>query len=130
LSRRRRWILGGSVAVALLVALVAVGRHERSADFRAQNRGIERVRAAVGPLDSPSLYGYRILPAFDCLVYRRAQNPLALELCADGAGRVVEAVDRRAGHRLYYSLHGDAGAAQVVLRPGEIRRLLKRMGAI
>jgi hypothetical protein len=130
MGSRRRWILAAIGAAALLAVLVAVGRRERGADFRSQNRGIERVRAAVGPLDSPSLYGYRVLPAFDCLVYKRGQNPLALELCADGAGRVVEAVDRRGGRHRYYSLHGDAAAARVSLPPGEVRRLLQKMGAV
>lgn len=109
MSRRGAAIAAAALA-AVLVAAVFVGRWERSRWVQSQIHGMERIRAAIGPLDSRSLIGYRLLPAFDCLVYRRPDNPYALELCVDDAGRVVEAVDRRHG-RTYYSLQAEPTAS-------------------
>lgn len=115
------------VVAVVLVAVIGFGRWERSSEIGTENRGIERVRAVVGPLDQPTLSGYRIHPNFDCLVYRRATNPFALELCADHTGRVVEAIDRRRAQRRIYSLRSDPGAATVRLDRGEVDRLIARM---
>jgi hypothetical protein len=128
-SRRRSLLALALVAVAILVVLVAVGRWERSRNARDQVRGMERVRALVGPLDSPSLSGYRVDPGFDCLTYRRGPNEFALELCFDQAGRVVEAIDRRTATRRISSLRSDPSASTVRVDPQEIERLLGKMGA-
>src|SRR6266516_6288194 len=122
---KRRWALA-AVAAVVLAALVPLGRWEGRRQADSQNRGIARLRAAVGRVDSPSLYGYRVLPAFDCLVYRRDGNPYALELCVDFAGRIVEAIDRRRPTRRYYSLRFDRGAATVRVDRGEVDRLLTK----
>ena len=52
--------------------------------------------AAIGPIDQSSLDAYRVGvgPGMDCLLYKRGSNPFALEFCFDGAGRVIEAIDR------------------------------------
>src|SRR5690348_1961312 len=91
-------------ALLVLVGLVVLGRWERQRQVDSQIRGMDRIRALVGPLDQPSLSAYRVLPGFDCLLYDRRGNPYALELCVDRAGRVVEAFDRRAAQRHVYSL--------------------------
>lgn len=116
-------------AVLVLAALVVVGRVEGRRQARSEVHGMERVRALIGPLDSPSLSGYRVLPGFDCLVYRRGANPYALELCADRQGRVVEAIDRRRVDRKIYSLRYEPAASTLRVDRGIVDRLLRKMGA-
>ena len=123
----RRLSVVGLAAVGVLVVLAFVGRSEKRSWVDSQLRGMERVVRLVGPLDQRSLTGYRVLPAFDCLVYRRGADLLALELCVDRAGRLVVAVDRRGGARRYYDLHADPGAASIRLDRAEVDRLLRKM---
>ena len=125
---RRRLIAALSIGVVVLATLVAVGRWERGRWVRSQVHGMERVRAAIGPLDSVNLIGYRVLPGFDCLVYKRGGNPYALELCTDAAGRVVQTIDRRGGRR-YYSLQAEPAASTFRVDPRTVDRLLRKMGA-
>ena len=119
------------VAAALLVlaVLVGVGRRERSREIRSQAAGLRKVAALVGPIDNRTLSGYRVLPAFECLVYRRGPNRYALELCIDRAGRVVEAIDRREVDRKIWSLTFEPASSPVRLDRTEVDRLLARMGA-
>ena len=124
-----RWLVVAIVLVlAGIVVTVALGRWERRRYIDRELRGLERVARLVGPLDQPSLVGYRVLPQFDCLVYRRGHNVLALELCIDRAGRVVEAADRLTG-QTYYSLRADPGDSTLQVDRAEVDRLLRRMHA-
>jgi hypothetical protein len=125
------WRAGSAIVVvlAVAVALVVVGRWQRSSDDTAVNREIAAVRASVGPLDSPTLTGFRVLPSFDCLIYARAGNPFGLELCVDAAGRVVEAIDRRGGHRRFWTLQFDPAAATVRVDRAQVERLIRKMEA-
>ena len=119
------------VAVSVvLAALVAIGRWERHGEVADQVRGMRSVRALIGPLDNPTLSGFRALPAFDCLVYRRGGNPFAVEICVDGTGRVVEAIDRRASGRHIYTLRFEPTASTLRVDRREVDRLLRRMGAL
>jgi hypothetical protein len=127
-SGLRRILLAAAV-LALAAALLVVGRWERRQQVDGQIRGLERIAAAVGPLDQASLTGYRVEAAFDCLVYRRGRNPYALELCFDRAGRLVEAIDRRTARPHYYSLRAEPSASTVRVDRAEVDRLLRRMGA-
>jgi hypothetical protein len=124
----RRALLAAGALVAVVLLLVAAGRWERSRWIDNQVRGMERIRALVGPLDQPALSGYRRLPGFDCLVYRRGSNPYALELCADPVGRLVEAIDRRTMTRHISSLRSDPTASTVRLDRAEVDRVLRKMG--
>jgi hypothetical protein len=90
---------------------------------------MRRVEALIGPLDNRTLSGYRVLPGYDCLVYRRGTNPYALELCVDGTGRVIEAIDRRTVDRSIWSLTFEPGSSPVRVDRAEVERLLARMGA-
>jgi hypothetical protein len=117
-----------AAAVVLAVVLAVVGRWERQREIDNQVRGIERIRRAVGPLDQPALTGYRVVPQFDCLVYRRGPDPYALELCADRRGRLVEAIDRRGGRRRYASLRFEPTASPLRVNRREFDRILRRMG--
>jgi hypothetical protein len=120
-----------SVVVLLVVAaaLVAVGRWEGSREATREIHGFRIVQRLVGPLDSPTLSGFRVFSAFDCLTYRRGANPFALELCVDRAGRVVEAIDRRQLTRRIWSLRFDPAASTVHVDRAEVDRLLRKMGA-
>ena len=124
---RRALIAGAALLVVAL--LVGVGRWERSREIHRQAAGMRKVGALVGPLDNGTLSGYRRLPGFDCLVYRRGPNPYALELCVDPAGRVVEAIDRRTVDRKIWSLTFEPSSSPVRVDRAEVDRLLKKMGA-
>lgn len=126
--RPRTW-LALAAAVALLGALVPLGRWEDARNVASQVRGMRHVAALIGPLDSPSLSGYRVLPIFDCLVYRRGENPFALELCVNRDGRVVEAIDRRGADRRYWTLRNEQSASTFRVDRREVDRLLRKMGA-
>src|SRR5581483_4845365 len=101
------------------------GRHEAHREVH----GFEIVQRLIGPLDSPSLSGFRVLPGFDCLTYRRGENVFALELCVDPSGRVVEAIDRRRETRRIWSLRFDPSASGDVVDRAEVDRLLRKMEA-
>jgi hypothetical protein len=121
------------IAVAVVVAaalLVGVGRLEARRQVDAQERGMASVQRLIGSLRSPSLSGYRRLPDFDCLTYRRGVNPFALELCVDPAGRVVEAIDRRTTTRHIWSLRFAPGSSDLRVDEREVQRLLYQMGAL
>ena len=122
-----RWTAAAAVVVAA-VALLLVGNWERSRHGDAEVRGMERVLAVIGPLDDPTLSRFRYLPQFQCLLYRRGGDPLALELCADSRGRVVEAIDRRRYPPKIWSLREDEGRSKVHVDRAEFDRLLLRLG--
>jgi hypothetical protein len=123
------WRAASAIAIVAAVALVAVGRYERSHQARREVNGFRVVQRLIGPLDSPSLSGFRVLPSFECLTYRRGGNVFALELCVDREGRVVEAIDRRTFDRRIWSLKFDPSASTVRVDRAEVDRLLRRMGA-
>lgn len=123
------WRAASAIAILVAVALVAVGRLERSHQARREMNGFRIVQHLVGPLDSPSLSGFRVLPSVDCLTYRRGGNVFALELCVDKAGRIVEAIDRRSFDRRIWSLKFDPSASTVRVDRAEVDRLLRKMGA-
>ena len=120
-----------AIVVAVLLALgglVLIGQSEGRRHAREENRGIAEIRALVGPLDSPSLDRYRLLPFFSCLLYKRQENPFALELCIDAEGHVVEAIDRRNRRTpRIYSLREEPSAATVRVDRAEVDRLLRRL---
>jgi hypothetical protein len=114
--------------VVAAVALVAIGRWERSRHVSNELRGMRAVQAAVGRLDSPTLDSYRVsLVPFDCLVYRRGSNDFALELCIDEDGRLVEAFDRRDGFHVW-SLREEPTASTIRIDRQEVDRLLHKLG--
>jgi hypothetical protein len=116
-------------AVLIIGLLVPIGRWERARAARAEMTGMRRAQRLVGPLDSPSLSGYRVLPGFDCLTYRRGKNPFAVELCFDRSGRLIETIDRRTETRRISSLREDPARATIRVDSGEIQRLLRKMEA-
>jgi hypothetical protein len=125
---RVRAALVGVVAIAVLALLVLVGRWEGRRHADEENAKILRIRETVGRLDRPRPTGFRILNPFTCLTYGRDGNKYALELCVDGTGRVVEAIDRRGGTPRIATLREDPGAATVRVDRGEVDRLLRSFG--
>jgi hypothetical protein len=123
------WRVASTIALVVAVALVAVGRYERSHQVQRQVNGFRIVQRLIGPLDSPTLSGFRVLPSVECLTYRRGGNVFALELCVDRDGRVVEAIDRRTFDRRIWSLKFDPAASTDRVHRAEVDRLLRRMGA-
>lgn len=130
MSRRGRALAIGAAAVVLSVVLALMGRWERDHRAEEQSAGMREVVAAVGPLDQPALTAYRYFAAFQCLAYRRGEVRLALELCLDWHGRVVEAIDRRGapGSPTIWSLREDPTRSTVRVDRCLTDRLLMRMG--
>jgi hypothetical protein len=124
----RRAALVLLAALLVLLGLALVGRWERGWHADEETRGMKDVLAAVGPLDGPTLSAFRYLPDFQCLAYRRERNPVALELCVDAEGRVVEAIDRRTSERRIWSLREDPTRSNLRVDRREVDRLLVRMG--
>jgi hypothetical protein len=118
-------------AAAALVVLVFVGRWEGRRHARDELHAMRRTFDAVGRLDNKTIDAYRINvdSRFDCLIYKRGSNRLALELCFDAKGRLVETTDRRSGKPKIASLREDPGASTIRVDPAEVVRLLKRLGA-
>ena len=129
MSWSRRSSLVATAVVVVAVVLVAVGRWERRSEAQREVNGFHVVQRLIGPLGSASLSGFRVFPSFDCLTYRRGSNALALELCVDHAGRVVEAIDRRTYDRRIWSLRFDPSASTDRVSRADVDRLLKKMGA-
>lgn len=124
----RRIAAGLLAAFLILVGVVFVGRWERERRADEQVRGMAKVLVAVGSLDGPTLSAFRYLQDFQCLAYRRERNLLALELCVDAEGRVVEAIDRRSGEPKISSLRDDPTRSTLRVDRREVDRLLVRMG--
>jgi hypothetical protein len=90
-----------------------IGRIEGRHQTDVQLRGIAGVRAAV--TDVTAAVRYRSATGYSCLDYRRGTLSVALELCFDDRGRVLEASDRRRSDIAAYSLRLDPAAATTVL---------------
>ena len=125
-----RLVVAGAVALLALVALAAIGRAEAGHRGREQSRGIARLAAEIGALDTPALDSYRYFSAnVQCLLYRAGRDPFALELCVDEDGRVIEAIDRRtAPEPRIWSLRDDPSRSTVRVDRAELNRLLREMG--
>lgn len=131
MSRRLRVAVAAAAALALLGALVAVGRWEAKRHARDENARIARIRALVGPLDRPGPDAFRVNvgTGFDCLLWKRHGFPYALELCFTSDGRIVEAIDRRSGEPKIASLREDPARATTRIDPDIAHRLLVGLGA-
>lgn len=120
---RSRWVAAATVA---LLAAVPIGRTEGSRAARAQIAGIEAVREAVGPLDSPRLHAFRFDRGWACLFYTAARRYYGYELCYDQAGRLVETVDRRGGSPVFGTVASQPELAPERVRPSTVLAILRR----
>ena len=125
----RRWLVIAGAAVLVLLLLIPVGRWERDRHARNELAGIRRVLAAIGPIDQSSLDAYRVGvgPGMDCLLYKRGANPFALEFCFDGAGRVIEAIDRTGSRPRISSIREDPTASDIHIDRSKALALIARM---
>lgn len=113
------------VLLLLLVAAVAaipVGRWEGHRATAKQQRGIDRVRAAIGPdILGMRLSGVAQVGALECLLYRAGDYIYALELCVDSTGRLVRAVDATGvADAQSWDITATPAAAAVLLQPGHL----------
>ena len=125
---RRRALGFAAAAVAIALLLVGVGRWEGARHADEEMAGMRGVLSEVGELDDERLSAFRYLANFQCLVYRRGENPLALELCVDANGRLIEAIDRRSGDPEIWSLREEPSRSTIRLDRAQVDRLLLRMG--
>jgi len=125
---RRRVVAVGVAALAALAVvalLVAVGRWEERRTAQHELTGMKTVLAAVGGnIVSPRLSGYRYGPP-DCLAYHDRVMLLALQLCFDYEGRLVQAVDRRPDEPRYYSLEYKPSLSTIRFPRKQIDELLQ-----
>jgi hypothetical protein len=126
LTRRRAAAV--ALAAAAVVLLLLVGRWERSQHADEEVRGMRSVLREIGSLGGPALARFRYLPRFQCLLYARGGDVVALELCVDADGRVVEAIDRRDAPPKIWSLRDDPTRSSLRVDRGLVDRLLLRLG--
>ena len=125
---RRAVGIGVAVVVALAL-LVAVGRWEEHRAARNEMDGMRSVLTAIGgKIDSPRLSGYRFGPPA-CLAYHTKTMLLALQLCFDGEGRLIQSVDRRPDQPRYSSLEYEPSLSTIRFPPAEIGSLLLKAQA-
>jgi hypothetical protein len=125
----RRVLLWGFAAAVAVGLTIIVGRAENAHQARIQSRGFERVIAAAGKKWPQRSSGYRLTPAFACLLYSKHYDSTALELCFDPKGRVVEAADRRRYPATFWTLRFDPGASHVRFGVRRLVSILRRLGA-
>ncbi|MFL5935870.1 MAG: hypothetical protein ACJ744_15930 [Gaiellaceae bacterium] len=115
----------GVTLVAVFALLVAVGRWE---ERRAANKELAGMRIVVdaigGDIRSSRLAGYRYGPP-DCLAYHDHLMLLALQLCFDAQGRLVETVDRRPDQPRYSSLEYKPSLSTIRFPRPEIEKVLQ-----
>jgi hypothetical protein len=124
----RRLVIAAAVWTLILAALVPAALFERRHHVRAEERGMRRVLAEIGPLDGRTLAGYRLLGGVDCLTFRRGPEPFALELCVDPRGRVVSVYDRRNATPRIWSLEEEPSLSGVRVSRAQVAAILARHG--
>jgi hypothetical protein len=121
----RRIVAVAVAAVVVLALLVAVGRWEKRRAANKELAGMRTVVAAIGGnIVSPTLSGYRFGTS-DCLAYHGGETLLALQLCFDQDGRLVQAVDRRGSEPQYYSLEYEPSLSTIRFPRATIDKLLQ-----
>ena len=121
----RRILIAAAAVVGVLAILAGIGRWEQRRAAREEIAGMRTVLAAVGGnIASPKLSGYRYGPP-DCLSYFDGTMLLALQLCFDYEGRLVQAVDRRPEQPRYYSLEYDPSLSTIRFQRTEVDKLLQ-----
>ncbi len=126
---RRRALVTAVAIVAAAAVLVGVGRWEQHRAARTEMTGMRSVLAAIGgDIDSKRLSGYRYGPP-NCLAYHDGTMLLALQLCFDSEGRLIQSVDRRPDQPRYSSLEYEPSLSTIRFPPAQIDRLLQLAAA-
>jgi hypothetical protein len=122
---RRRLVAIGAAVLAAAAALVVVGRWEERRAAREEIAGMRATLAAVGGnIASPKISAYRYGPP-DCLDYYEGPLLVALQLCFDYDGRLVETVDRRGPEPRYASLEYKPSLSTIRFPRTEVDKLLQ-----
>ena len=125
----RRVAAIGIAVVAALALLVAIGRWEGHRAARKETAGMRTVLAAIGgDIRSPRLSGYRFGDP-ECLAYHTRTMALALQLCFDSEGRLIQTVDRRPDEPRYSSLEYEPSLSTIRFPPSRIDKLLQLAAA-
>jgi hypothetical protein len=120
--------ISGIAAVATAGILVLVGRWEEDRAVAEQVSNLRAMRMLAGQLGGPRLTSSRDETTLDCLLYSVGENPVAVQLCYDSAGRLVEAVDRRNREPVYWSIVHSPEEASVTVDSARIARILRKHG--
>jgi hypothetical protein len=121
----RRALVAAVGVVAAAAVLVGIGRWEQHRAARSEMAGMRSVLAAIGgDIDSKRLSGYRYGPP-NCLAYHDKTMLLALQLCFDSEGRLIQSVDRRPDQPRYSSLEYEPSLSTIRFPPAQIDRLLQ-----
>ena len=120
--RRRVIVLALLLLLIAAAAAIPIGRWEGHRATAKQLRGIERVRAAIGPnILGTRLSGVAQAGALECLLYRAGDYIYALEFCVVSTGRLVRAVDATgAADAQSWDITATPTAAPVLLQPGHL----------
>ena len=119
----------GLLAVAFVLALIPIGRWERTRHAHEEVRGMRSMLTQIGSLNAPQLHAYRYLSTnFECLLYRRGTDPYVLEVCFDSVGRVFETIDRRREPPRISSLREDPTRSTIRIDRSLATKLLHSMG--
>jgi hypothetical protein len=123
----RRGARSAGFVLLVLLFLVIVGRWDA-------NRDVQNQRARITELyrlarEHPIPDGWRIAPPYRCLFYRNATDPFAFEFCFDPLGRLVEAIDRRAGDPEVASLRSQWSKASIRVDSAALDSVLRQMRA-
>ena len=87
------------------------------------------VLAAIGgDIRSTRLSGFRVGPP-KCLAYHTRDMLLALQLCFDSEGRLIQSVDRRPDQPRYSSLEYQPSLSTIRFAPARIDKLLQLTAA-
>lgn len=122
----RRWLPLAGIVVIASIALIVVGRQERSSEEAYQLEGIANVRTLIGTrIDQPADYRYG--SGLWCLIYPKGGRVFALELCVNGSGSLVEAVDRRGSVSRFYSVVDEPIVADTRLDPLFVREKILQL---
>lgn len=127
--RLRPALAAALLSLALLAALAVTGRSEAASAESKARAGIVRMWNLVGArLDGRGLDGFRGKHPLKCLIYAADGTPTAYELCFD-QGRLVEAIERTHGFRVWTLRPYGAKAATVVVPASAVDHWLRKLGA-
>lgn len=125
---RRRFVAAVLLASAIAASLVALGRLEASRAADAQREGLERAFELVSNrLAQPNTY--RLSNELACFIYGIGANAVAVELCFDPRGRLLEGSDRRDAVSRVFSLRFAPEEADIVVSATVLVRTLRAVVA-
>lgn len=124
----RRFVAGVLIASVTAASLVALGRLEAARAAEAQREGLERAFELVSNrIAQPNTY--RLSDELACFLYGIGVNAVAVELCFDRSGRLLESSDRRQAQSRVFSLRFAPEEADIVVPTTRLERALRNVVA-